>query len=261
MSAKSKLTILGTGTFFTDKDRSASAYLLETSNKKILIDCGPGTLIQLSKVGVKPEDIDYVFITHFHADHTADLFPFFMNIRLRDFFSKGKIKKIPTVIGPVGIWKFMMRLSEIFQLPAFQGWNKMKFINTKPSQKIGSIRVDSFKVRHIAFGLVANAYAYRFIINKKIITFSGDCVKCSGIQKACIDADIFVCDTSCAKGFGSPAHMDTYDIAEICSKSRVKKVVLTHFYPQTDKIDLVREVKEKFSGKIIRGKDLMVVSI
>ena len=33
-----KLIILGTGTFFVNKDRSASAYLLEIDDKKILID-------------------------------------------------------------------------------------------------------------------------------------------------------------------------------------------------------------------------------
>ncbi|MBU0569254.1 hypothetical protein KKB40_00540 [Patescibacteria group bacterium] len=75
------------------------------------------------------------------------------------------------------------------------------------------------------------------------------------------DSDIFVCDASYSKGKGAVAHMDTYDIGTIAQKNNVKKVVLSHFYPQTDNIDLAKEVKEKFSGEVIRGKDLMVISL
>lgn len=256
-----KLTILGTGTFFVDKNRSASAYLLEIDNKKILIDCGPGTLIKLSQIGVKPQDVDFVFITHFHADHTSDLFPFFMNIRLTDFFSGNSSLKFPQIIGPKDIYKFMLRCSKNFQLPVLEGWEKIKFLNVKKLQKIGNIKVESFKVKHIAFGFAAKGYAYRFTIGSKITVFSGDSARCPGVEKACKNADIFICDASYSKGKGNSAHMDTYDIGTITQKSHVKKVVLSHLYPQTDNTDLVKEVKEKFNGEVIRGKDLMTLSI
>lgn len=128
-----KLTILGTGTFFVNKNRLASAYLLEADNKKILVDCGPGTLVRLSEVGIKLEEIDYVFITHFHADHTSDLFPLFMNFRLRDFFSGNSSLKFPQIIGPKGIGSFMLKSSKNFELLSLQDWKKIKFINVKKS--------------------------------------------------------------------------------------------------------------------------------
>lgn len=256
-----KLTILGTGTFFINKNRSASAYLLEIGSKKILIDCGSGTLMRLSQLGIKLEEIEYVFITHFHADHTSDLFPFFMNFRLNEFFPKKKGIKYPKIFGPTGIKKFMINLSKDFQLPVLNNWDKIQFINIKPSQKIENIKIEAHKVKHVAFGLPANAYAYRFSINNKVISFSGDSVKCPGVEKACKNSDIFVCDTSCPKGMSNPAHMDTHDIAEIASKQNVKKVLLSHFYPEYDKIDLIKEVKEKYSGKVIKGKDLRTVFI
>lgn len=79
-----KLTLLGTGTFFVTKDRSSSAFLLEADDKKVLMDCGPGTLMRLSQVGVSVEDLDYIFITHFHADHTSLSFPsFFASIKYK----------------------------------------------------------------------------------------------------------------------------------------------------------------------------------
>lgn len=255
----SKLTILGTGTFFVDKNRSASAYLLEIDNKKILIDCGSGTLIRLSQIGVKPQDIDFVFITHFHADHTSDLFPLFMNLRLTDFLGTNISLKFPQIIGPKGIYKFILNCSKNYELLSLKNWDKVKFKDIKKEQKISrGITVKAFKVNHIAFGLAANAYAYRFTYKGEVITFSGDSTKCNGIEKACKNADIFVCDASYSKGNGNLAHMDTYDIGEIAQRNKVKKVILSHLYPQTDNVDIVNEVKEKFSNEVIKARDLMV---
>ncbi len=255
-----KLTILGTGTFFVNKNSSASAYLLEIQHKKILIDCGPGTLMRLSQIGIRLEDIDYIFITHFHADHTSDLFPLFMNLRLDDLFSKNKPKKFPKIIGPIGIEDFMKKLSTNFQLPALNGWNKIKFVDIKMSQTFDGIKIESFKVKHIAFKLASQAYAYRFSFNKKVIVFSGDSADCIGIRNACKNADIFICDTSYPKGENSSAHMNTHEIGTITSKSKVKKIISSHFYPHYNKINLTKEIKEKFSGDVIKGKDLMTIS-
>lgn len=256
-----KLTILGVGTFFVNTGRSASAYLLVADGKKILIDCGPGTLMRLSQIGVAPRDLDYIFITHFHADHTSDLFPLFMNLRLLDFYPENKLTKFPQIIGPKGIYKFLLRISDIYQLPSLKNWEKIKLADVKPSQEIGKIKIEAFKVKHNAFGVLAKANAYRFSHEGKTIAFSGDSIHCLGIEKACRNADLFVCDASYPKGEANAAHMDTKDVGEISKKCRVKKVVLTHLYPQYDNVDLVSEVKEYFPGEVLKGKDLMEIEV
>lgn len=255
-----KVTMLGTGTFFATHDRSGPAYLLETDGKKILIDCGPGTLIRLSEVGVKPEDLDYVFITHFHPDHAGDLFALQMNIRLSDAFV-GNIHKNLEIYGPNGIQDFTQKLSDVYQLPAFNNYEKIKYLVTPDGVSIGNIIVKSFKVEHIAFGKSADALALRFEVDGKSFVFSGDTNNNVGIADACREADLFICDSSYPKGQGTSSHLDTHNIAEICENGGVKKLVLTHFYPINDGIDLVSEVREKFNGEIVYGKDLMELEV
>jgi ribonuclease BN (tRNA processing enzyme) len=256
-----KITILGTGTFFVSSKRSGPAYLLEADGKKILIDCGPGTLMRLSEIGVKPEDLDYVIITHFHADHTGDLFALQMNIRLNDLFLKNVKKKL-TIYGPPGIESFTKRLSKIYQLPAFDNYKKIKYVCLAKGVKLGKLTVRAFKVSHIAMGKAASALAVRFEEGGKSFAFSGDSNNNPGLGRACKDADLFICDTSYAKGQGgNVAHLDTYGIGEVCEQGKVKKVVLTHFYPLNDKVDLLSEVREKFSGDAIYGKDLMELKL
>lgn len=81
------------------------------------------------------------------------------------------------------------------------------------------------------------------------------------MEDVCKNADLFICDASYSKGNGNVAHFDTLEVGEIAQKSKVKKMVLSHLYPRTENIDLVTEVKEKYSGEIIKGQDLMVLEI
>ncbi len=72
-----------------------NALLIETDDTKILVDAGLGqnpdrpqvgqVVSNLASVGVQPEDIDIVYITHFHGDHYMGLLtngkPTFPNAR------------------------------------------------------------------------------------------------------------------------------------------------------------------------------------
>ena len=239
-----KLTFLGTGTFFVQENRTSSAYLLEASGKKILVDCGPGTLYRLAQIGFKLTDLDAVFITHFHPDHTSDLFPLFMNFRLFDLFNPGNVPKFPQFFGPESTDKFLSDYSHLCQLPSYDNWKKISITEYCPTLNLAEIVVKPFKVDHRAFGFSANAYSLRFESEGKTVVFSGDCVDCQGVRDASQNADVFVCDTSSPKNEASPAHMDTLEVGDISQASHVKKLILTHFYPQNDHLDLVSQVKE-----------------
>lgn len=55
---------------------------IQTKNKKILIDLGMNNKYitsKLAEINVLPSEIDYVFITHTHADHTGAMKVFFKN--------------------------------------------------------------------------------------------------------------------------------------------------------------------------------------
>lgn len=71
---------------------SISCFVVETQGKRALFDTGNGAahggkmLERLRAAGIAPEQIDYIFVTHFHGDHigglTADGKPVFANAQL-----------------------------------------------------------------------------------------------------------------------------------------------------------------------------------
>ena len=57
---------------------SISAFLVETGGRRILFDTGMGApdsqlLTGLKALGVAPESIDYLYLTHFHGDHIGGM--------------------------------------------------------------------------------------------------------------------------------------------------------------------------------------------
>ena len=56
-------------------------------------------------------------------------------------------------------------------------------------------------------------------------------------------------------------HLTPAEIGQIATQAQVKKVILTHLYPQCDQVDVVSQVKEHFGGDVIRAEDLMQISI
>ena len=93
-----RITILGSGTMASDDKRNPSGYLLRNHQEIALLDCGPGIIKQLKLACIDPVRVNQVFLSHFHLDHCADVFPLLLNRFLLDARSNDSL----TIYGPVG---------------------------------------------------------------------------------------------------------------------------------------------------------------
>src|SRR5699024_3304747 len=68
-----KVTLIGTGSPLLGTNRFGMSTLVEAGEEKILIDAGRGSAVHLNKSGVMPGEIDKLFLTHLHSDHTVGI--------------------------------------------------------------------------------------------------------------------------------------------------------------------------------------------
>lgn len=63
------VTILGNNSALPAYDRHPTAQIITIQDQLLLIDCGEGTQMQLSRYKVKRGKLNHVFISHLHGDH------------------------------------------------------------------------------------------------------------------------------------------------------------------------------------------------
>ena len=78
----------------------------------------------------------------------------------------------------------------------------------------------------------------------------------------CKDADLLICESSFLRVHNSKikTHLTAYEAGEIAKLSNVKKLLLTHFWPEEDKDLYLNEAKSVFGNAMIaeEGKKLVL---
>jgi len=249
-----KLTVLGSGTAAPRLNRNMSGYLLEADGRKVLFDSGPGTLRQLSKLKVDLLDIDHVFYTHFHNDHINDL-PAIIWCNNYGCARKNKLN----LYGPKGFKKYIKVLIKKIMKPKLYYKINVKEMWIKSTVKIPSknnIIIKSIKSKH-----TNRSVSYRIEHEGKSIVYSGDTDYSENIIRISKNADLLILECSFPEDKKVPGHLTTSLCGRIAAKAKVKKLVLTHFYPEADKVDIKMQCKEEFKGEIVLAKDFMDIEI
>jgi len=121
---------LGANSALPAHGRYPSAQILSTATQSFLIDCGEGTQIRMSDLGVKRGRINHIFISHLHGDHVYGL-PGLLS-SLNHF---GREEKL-CVYGPSGIKLFLEQIFvhsgvhliyplDIIEIDPVQGFNEL----------------------------------------------------------------------------------------------------------------------------------------
>lgn len=67
-----RVTVLGSATPYPRPDNACSGFLVEGGGARVWVDAGTGTLAELQRY-VALDRVDAVWLSHLHADHSADL--------------------------------------------------------------------------------------------------------------------------------------------------------------------------------------------
>lgn len=253
-----KLIILGSGTSIPSRTRQASGFVVKIGKEILLFDSGEGTKRRLMEAAIHPNNIDYILYSHVHVDHFVELVALMWGYCLPEQTRKNNL----TIIGPQGLKKFSKEVEKLF----FPGMLKkvakfkLKIIEVKNSKfKTKNWQIESIPVGSSIFTPVPLSLGYRLKVKNKILAYTGDSGPDKNLIKIAKNANLFISEASVPNpSFG---HLAPSQAGEIAQKARVKKLLLTHFYPSVEKIDIKKQARKYYKGPIILAKDLMEINI
>jgi ribonuclease BN (tRNA processing enzyme) len=246
-----KLTVVGCGDAFGSGGRLQTCYWVETPETRFLIDCGATALIGLYKLGLDPNDIPTIFISHLHGDHFSGLVWWLVHAQ-----HVAKRTGPLTVVGPEGVEaRFRTAAEALF--PGSYGVPRryqLKFIELKRETPldVGSVRVTPYEVVHPSG---APSYALRFETAGKVLSFTGDSEWTESLVPAGRSADLYIME--CYQFEGAPRfHMSWEIIAGQLDRIGARRVMLTHMATE-----MLKRGGEVADERVLLAEDGLVVEI
>ncbi|HJS75936.1 MAG TPA: MBL fold metallo-hydrolase [Burkholderiales bacterium] len=284
-----RIRLLGTGTPTPSLRRVSSGYLVESGERKILFDFGPGAYHRLLEAGVKPVQVTDVFFTHLHYDHCLDYIRLLMTrwdqgagriSELNVYGPKHTARMTELLIGEDGV--FGPDLAARTELPMSQAVFVARggtLPRAKPRPVVRELksgdtvegpgfRVKAHSVIHAQ--PVLECFGYRLEAEGRSFAYSGDAGPCKAMEDLARDADVMVHMCHFISGTALNAEFERrngghLEVARLAQAAGVRNLVASHITEQMDvpgvRERLIREMAEIFRGNLFFGEDLMEIPV
>jgi ribonuclease BN (tRNA processing enzyme) len=244
-----ELVVIGSGTGVPSRRRGSPCLALKAAGRLLVLDLGAGSLRSLLGCGLNFSAIDVLALTHLHPDHVGDLIPFLFATR----YSLGYTRQEPfRLLAARGFARFHHRLME-----AFAGWVEPPpgLMDLKELAPDGpdEVREEGLLIRSAPTNHTEGSLAYRVEAEGRSLVYSGDTDESDSLVDLARGADLLVLEA--ANPFKVAGHLTPREAGRLAAKAGVGRVLLTHFYPPCDEVDVVALAAQEFSGEVLRAED------
>lgn len=252
------VTILGSGTCVPSLRRSSCSVLVKITNEALLFDSGAGTMRRLLEAGTDIYDISFVFYSHFHPDHTGEFVPFIFANKYPD----GNRRRRPlTFVGSRGLRAFYDKLKAVYGSWIELDSGLMKIIELSNTNS-DSRRFDFFKVESAPVLHSTESIAYKITnSNGKSVVYSGDTDFSDNLVSLSQNVDVLICESALPDELKVKGHLTPSLAGKIAADAQVKQLILTHFYPECDDVDIEKECRKTYQGPLIIAEDLITIAL
>ncbi len=274
-SAEPALIMLGTGTPLPDPSAWGPACAVVAGERLFVVDAGAGLTRRLAAAGFpRIKQVEAAFLTHLHSDHTLGYPDLIFTT-----WVMGRRQPL-AVYGPPGLRRMTNAILDAWRDDVdvrvkglereTRDWLRVDATEIQPGVVYdrGGVKVTAIPVPHGGW----QAFAYRFDLPGRSMTFSGDTAPSPALVKAARGTDILVHEVYNGRrvapearpgGEFWPEYLRTYhtsdaELSRIASEVKPGLLVLNHVLRLggTD-AEILQNIREAgYNGRVVIAKDL-----
>jgi ribonuclease Z len=245
----------------------------------MLIDCGEGTTLQLLRSGTPMAEVDHLFFTHLHADHSLGYGQFLLGgwaegrRRLRAFGPTGARRLHDLLLRELYPDDVAYRLS-LGRTPK----GLTEDVEIEDMEGRGEVLAEAgLRVTRLPVVHSIATFAYRFDLPEGAVAFSGDTAYFEPLADFCRGVDVLVHDANMAPNRLRGAHSDrpgevswarlmenhttAAEAGRIARLAGARALVLVHLLPGLDVEAAIEECRREYAGRLLVGEDLLCLEI
>jgi ribonuclease BN (tRNA processing enzyme) len=248
-----RVTVLGSCGGWPEAGRAATGFLVEHDGFTVALDLGTGTLANLQR-HVPQERLDAVIVTHQHLDHCLDLYP----LVVARVFHPEPVDRLP-LYAPPGVFERIAALEDE------EGVEEMrtKVFDVRPVDPGASFEAGPFRVStRLLPHAVPNA-GVRLAADGRAVAYTGDTGPSEEIEALARDADLLVAEASWLRADAEPepVHLTAGQAAGHAAAAGAGRLLLTHFWPGTDRDASRAQAAEAFPGELLMAEEGLTVEV
>lgn len=230
-----KLTVLGYYGGFPYQNKGTSGYLIQSDGFNLLLDCGSAVLISLEDQ-LDPLKLNAVVLSHYHADHIAD-------VGVLQYYWQLHDKRYKTPVLPI----YGHTLDKI-NFDKLDWPNSTKKVAFEEGQvtKIGPFALTFLKTVH---PVPAFAIRIQEIATGKTIVYTADSRYFAGLVNFTKAADLLIADTNFFSDKTGPVwHMTSTEVGQLAKNASVPNLMISHL-PQSNQLNKLKQETEQAAGE------------
>jgi len=245
-----RLTTVGTGTAAPSAGRVQSGHLVEAGTVRLLMDCGSGVATRLADLGIRWQDVTHLAVTHFHADHVIDIPTMLYAWRYGQLPPRSATLEI---IGPVGMLRLLSRFGGVFGDGLLSLGFPISVRELAPGDAIAlgdGVNLRCTKVPH-----TEESMAYSVEARGRRIVYTGDTAPDAALGAWARGCDVLLTECSLPDAMAVPTHLTPSQCGALGAAAEPGTLVLTHFYPPVEAVDIRGQVRTRFAGTVALATD------
>jgi ribonuclease BN (tRNA processing enzyme) len=246
-SSEDKIIFLGTGgarVMISTQLLASGGIWLSLGDTQILIDPGPGAIVQVNKRKLKPKNLEAILLSHRHLDHSNDT-----NVMIEAM----------TMDSPRRRGYFFAPADALGEEPVIYSYlkeslNGIEVLSEGSSYQVGQVRF-STPVRHMH---PVETYGFLFEIEKHRFAYIADTRYFDGLSV--YRSDLLIMNVVFMETHPTIDHLAIPDVKTLVQDLKPKVAIITHFGMSVFRAhpwEIARELSDETGVKVIAARDGM----